>query len=166
MKKSVLAVAVIGALSTNAFAWYSVSDNQAVDGIYQDGEYVIDGAHFEAIKEKTGGDLYLGSLNSSEKVADSTLTLDTGESWSVDVFGGGWAQSGNGEAAGDDVIRKSGNATINLKSGTIRGTVFAGGNSMSGSDGYTGNYRTETGDVTINVDGATVSEAIVGGAKI
>lgn len=37
---------------------------------------------------------------------------------------------------------------------------------MSGSDGYTGNYRTETGDVTINVDGATVSEAIVGGAKI
>ena len=49
MKKSVLAVAVIGALSTNAFAWYSVSDNQAVDGIYQDGEYVIDGTHFEAI---------------------------------------------------------------------------------------------------------------------
>lgn len=166
MKKSVLAVAVIGALSTNAFAWYSVSDNQAVDGIYQDGEYVIDGTHFEAIKEKTDGDLYLGSLNSSEKVADSTLTLDTGESWSVDVFGGGWAQSSNGEAAGDDVIRKSGNATINLKSGTISGTVFAGGNSMSGSDGYTGNYRTETGDVTINVDGATVSEAIVGGAKI
>lgn len=114
MKKSVLAVAVIGALSTNAFAWYSVSDNQAVDGIYQDGEYVIDGTHFEAIKEKTDGDLYLGSLNSSEKVADSTLTLDTGESWSVDVFGGGWAQSSNGEAAGDDVIRKSGNATINL----------------------------------------------------
>lgn len=108
----------------------------------------------------------MGSLNSSEKVADSTLTLDTGESWFVDVFGGGWAQSSNGEAAGDDVIRKSGNATINLKSGTILGTVFAGGNSMSGSDGYTGNYRTETGDVTINVDGATVSEAIVGGAKI
>lgn len=67
MKKSVLAVAVIGALSTNAFAWYSVSDNQAVDGIYQDGEYVIDGTHFEAIKEKTDGDLYLGSVRGRQQ---------------------------------------------------------------------------------------------------
>lgn len=52
MKKSVLAVAVIGALSTNAFAWYSVSDNQAVDGIYQDGEYVIDGYISKPSKKK------------------------------------------------------------------------------------------------------------------
>lgn len=167
MNKTILASAVFLALSSNAFAWHSLSDNQATDGVYTNGVYLIDSKHFNDIQKKANGDIYLGSLNSPEKVPNSEMTIDIGNSsWDVDVFGGGWAQSGNGESAGSDVTRKNGNAIINLNSGSIRGTVFAGGNSMSGSNGYTGNYRTETDDVTINVNGASVSEAVVGGAKI
>lgn len=144
MKKTLLATAILLSLSSNALAWHSLSDNQATDGVYKEGIYLIDQASFSNIQEKAGEDLYLGSGKSSDLVPDSTMTIDVGDNqnWNVDVFGGGWAQSGNGEQAGSNVIRNSGNVTINLVSGTINGTVFAGGN------------------------GATVSEAVVGGAKI
>lgn len=169
MKKTLLATAILLSLSSNALAaWHSLSDNQATDGVYKDGIYLIDQASFSNIQEKADGDLYLGSGKSSDLVPDSTMTIDVGDNqnWEVDVFGGGWAQSANGEQAGSDVIRNSGNVTINLDSGTINGTVFAGGNAMSGSENYSGEYRTVTGNVSLNVNGATVSEAVVGGAKI